>query len=67
MEFNKGKVLHLEQKDPMKWSWLGNSSAEREPGCPGEEQIEHGSVVCSFEMVKPNLMWTTSAKALLAG
>lgn len=54
MEFNKDKVLPLEQNDPMKWSGLRNSSAKREPGCPGEHQIGHGSTVCSFEMMKPN-------------
>ncbi|KAK4833083.1 LOW QUALITY PROTEIN: hypothetical protein QYF61_027745 [Mycteria americana] len=64
MEFGKDKVLHLEQNDPMKWSRLGNSSTGMEPRCPDEQQIEHGSAVCSSEMVKPNPMLGYISKSI---
>lgn len=54
MEFKKDKILHLEQNDSMKLSRLRDSSAEQEPGCPGEQQIEHGSAMCSLEVEKLN-------------
>lgn len=41
----KDKILHLEQNDSMKLSRLSDSSAEQEPGCPGKQQIEHGSAL----------------------
>lgn len=53
-EFKKDKILHLKQNDSMKLTRLSDNSAEEEPGCPGEQQIEHGLAMCSLEVEKLN-------------
>lgn len=50
----------------MKMSRSSNSSAEREPGCLGEQQIEHGSAVCYFDVVTSNHMLGYVSKGIVS-